>query len=98
MSMSDKIIGTILILACIFALVYTLVDTTKRYFAMLRDERLARIEANERCYKTETWMCYMDEKIRREKAEARANEAERKLNIAKDIMSKAKLKFDDKLV
>ena len=43
-------------------------------------------------------MCYMDEKIRREKAESRANEAERKLNIAKDIMSKAKLKFDDKLV
>lgn len=90
--MIDKIIGALLLLAVIGGMVYICVDTCRTYNAMLRDERLARIAANERCYKTETWMCYMDEKIRREKAEARAEAAERKLARAQKTMAKAKLK------
>lgn len=93
--MIDKIIGAILLLAVIIGLVYVVTDTMRGMRAVLRDERLARIAANERCYKSETWACYMDEKIRREKAEAERDELKRKLDRANDTMSRAKLKHKD---
>ncbi len=93
--MIDKVIGAVILCVCIGGMVYMAVDMSRTYCAMLRDERLARIEANERCYKTQTWMCYMDEKIRADKEASRADEAERKLARAKDIMAKAKLKYEE---
>ena len=90
--MLDKILGAVIICVCLGGMTFLCVDATRRWNAMLRDERLARIAANERCYKVQTWMCYMDEKIRREQAEEQITELTKKLKRAEDTLAKSKVK------
>lgn len=93
--MIDKFCGALLLGAAILCFAYISAEIITAKINASSIERVERMHISERKDRLSSWTCYMDEKIRADKQESRANDLERKLKRAKDIMKKAKLKYDD---